>query len=271
LEGSLTYMTINPIVAWKVLPSLSIGGGPTFNYSRISLTQGIFPTPIPALSADQTEFKGDDWSYGFNAGVLWQPHEQWSFGASYRSSSSMNYQGDFSLHNPPPPYQSVSASGASSSIEFPQIVIGGVSYRPTKKWNLEFDLDWADWTSVKTLAIYGTPVPVPKRELDWHSSFMYEFGVTRYFENGYYLSAGYFYSEASTSSLYFTPMVPDTDLHIGSLGGGYKGQTWSWALALQLIGGGYRDITVDQSLPQSINGRYRLFTPTLSFTVGYHF
>ena len=49
-------------------------------------------------------------------------------------------------------------------------------------------------------------------------------------------------------------MVPDTDLHIGSLGGGYKGQTWSWALALQIIGGGWRNVTADPSVNQSVNG-----------------
>ena len=90
---------------------------------------------------------------------------------------------------------------------------------------------------------------------------MYEVGVTRYFDSGYYLSAGYFYSEASTSSLYFTPMVPDTNLHIGSLGGGYKGQTWSWALALQIIGGGWRNVAVDPSVNQTVNGRYQALHP----------
>jgi long-chain fatty acid transport protein len=271
LKGSLTYVTMNPVVAWKILPSLSVGAGPTFNYSRLTLVQGILPSPAPLLSADQTEFKGDDWSYGFNGGVLWQPFEQWSFGASYRSRSRMDYQGDFSLHNPPPPYQSVSVSGASTKVDFPQVVIGGVSYRPTKHWNLEVDIDWADWSSLNNLAYQGTPVPVPNSKLDWQASFMYEVGVTRYFDSGYYLSAGYFYSEASTSSLYFTPMVPDTDLHIGSLGGGYKGQRWSWAAALQIIGGGWRNVTVDPSVNQAANGRYKLFTPTLSFSVGYHF
>ena len=100
---------------------------------------------------------------------------------------------------------------------------------------------------------------------------MYEFGITRSFDNGYYLSAGYFFSQASTPTAFFTPMVPDTNLHIGSLGGGYKGKTWSWALALQIIGGGWRSVTVDPNVNQSINGQYKLFTPTLSFTVGYHF
>ena len=152
---------MNPVVAWKILPSLSIGAGPTFNYSRIDLVQGLLPTPLPMFPADQSEFKGDGWSYGFNGGVLWQPLDQWSFGASYRSSSRMDYHGDFSLHDVPPTGQSSSASGASSKLEFPQIAIGGVSYRPTKHWNLEFDLDWADWTSNPESVIPGDAGPGP--------------------------------------------------------------------------------------------------------------
>jgi long-subunit fatty acid transport protein len=100
---------------------------------------------------------------------------------------------------------------------------------------------------------------------------MYEIGVTRYFDNGYYLSAGYFFSPASTSTQFFTPLDPDTDLHVGSVGGGYKGKHWDWAAAFQLIAGGWRSVTVDSSINPTVNGQYRLFTPTLSFTVGYHF
>jgi long-chain fatty acid transport protein len=277
LKGSLTYITMNPIVAWRILPSLSVGAGPTLNYSQINIVQGILPANSPFTSFfpdDQSQFKGDNWSFGYNVGLLWQPHPQWSFGASYRSGSRMNYQGDFKLQDLPPTGQTLSASGASSSIDFPQIAIGGVSYRPTPNWNIEFDLDWADWTSVKDLAIQGAPVPVPSRRLDWQSSFMYEIGVTRYFDNGYYLSAGYFFSQASTPSDSFTPMVPDTDLHVGSIGGGYKAHNWSLALAFQVIGGDWRNVSVDPSAGPTASigsGSYRLFTPTVSFAVGYAF
>lgn len=264
LEASLAYVTLNPVVAWRIVPSLSIAAGPTFNYSQINVTQGILPSPY-MLPGDRAKFKGDNWSYGFNVGLLWQPHPQWSFGASYRSSSRMDYQGDFTLQ-PSPPLQPGS-SATSSSIDFPQIAIAGVSFRPTPKWNIEFDLDWADWNSVDSLGIKG----INNRRLDWQSTFMYEFGVTRSFDNGYYLSAGYFYSPASTSTQFFTPLLPDTDLHVGSLGGGYKGHHWDWAVAFQLIAGGWRSVTVEPSISSSVNGKYRLFTPTLSFSVGYHF
>jgi long-chain fatty acid transport protein len=263
LEASLAYVTLNPVVAWRIVPSLSIAAGPTFNYSQITLKQGILSSPN-LLPGDQAKFKGDNWSYGFNVGLLWQPHPQWSFGASYRSSSRMDYQGDFSL-NPSPPLSGSVAT--SSTIDFPQIAIGGISFRPTPKWNIEFDLDWADWNSVDSLGIKG----INNRRLDWQSTFMYEVGVTRYFDNGYYLSAGYFYCPASTSTQFFTPLDPDTDLHVGSVGGGYKGKHWDWAAAFQLIAGGWRSVTVDSSISSTVNGQYRLFTPTLSFTLGYHF
>jgi long-chain fatty acid transport protein len=264
INGSLDYVTINPVVAWKVVPSLSIAAGPTFNYSAVDFVQGLLPVPYPSIPGAQAEFKGDNWSYGFNVGVLWQPLTQWSFGASYRSSSRMNYQGNFSTQSP----LGSSSVAASSSIDFPQIAIGGISFRPTPKWNIEFDLDWTDWSSVNALTV---PPPVGlNRPLDWQSTFMYEIGVTRYFDNGYYLSAGYFFSPASTSTQYFTPLVPDTDLHVGSVGGGYKGKHWDWAAAFQLIAGGSRDVTA--APPYGVvDGQYRLFTPTLSFTVGYHF
>ena len=29
-------------------------------------------------------------------------------------------------------------------------MVGGVSFRPTPKWNLEFDADWTDWHALKT-------------------------------------------------------------------------------------------------------------------------
>jgi long-chain fatty acid transport protein len=264
MQGHLDYLTINPVVAWKVVPSLSIAAGPTFNYSTVDFIQGLLPVPYPSIPGAQAEFKGDNWSCGFNAGVLWQPLPQWSFGASYRSSSRSDYQGHF-IEQSPLGYNSFAAS---SSIDFPQMAIGGISFRPTPKWNIEFDLNWADWSSVNALAV--PQQNVLNRPLDWNSTFMYEIGVTRSFDNGYYLSVGYFFSPASTSTQYFTPLVPDTDLHVGSVGGGYKGKHWDWAAAFQLIAGGWRSVTAEPPYGV-VDGQYRLFTPTLSFTVGYHF
>jgi long-chain fatty acid transport protein len=257
LEATLTYVTINPVVAWRPHPTLSIAVGPTFDYSEGKLRQGV------AVSPYQFKFKGDDIAFGFNAGLLWQPHQKWSFGAKYFSATDMDYEGTASF-KPAAPFLPAPMN-TKTHLDFPQIVVGGISFRPTTNWNIEVDIDWADWNRVKNLVIDN----VATLPLNWKSSFFYEAGVTRQLGKGFFASAGYFFSEASTPDKNYTPLVPDTDLHVGSLGFGYKGPHWNWALAGQLIGGGFR--TVSGAADPTVNGKYRIFTPTISFGLGYHF
>ena len=257
LESKLTYLTINPVVAFKVNPTLSIAAGPTLNRSELELRQAV-----GLVAGDEFKFKGDDMSYGYSVGVLWQPYLEWSFGLTYKSAVTMEHEGKASL-TPAPPLPG--SFNSTTPIEFPQIIAGGISFRPTTNWNFEVDIDWTDWNSVNQLSVSGLP---PQR-LDWVSSFQYMFGATRYLRNGYFVSAGYYYSEKSTSEKYFIPTVPDSDLHVASLGVGRKGQHWSWAAAGQLIGGGWR--TINNNVNPTVNGRYRLLTPTLSISGGYHF
>ncbi|MEO6182577.1 MAG: outer membrane protein transport protein [Verrucomicrobiota bacterium] len=257
VEVKLTYITINPVVAWQPHPTVSIAAGPTFNYSKAKLRQGV------AVSPYQFRFEGDDWAYGFDSGILWQPHPQWSFGAKYSSATTLDYDGKGSFA-PAAPFLP-KASRTKTHLDFPQIAVAGVSFRPTTNWNMEVNVDWSDWDKVDNAVIDG----IASLPLNWHSSFFYEFGVTRQLGKGYFLSMGYFFSEASTSDTDYTPLVPDTDLHVGSLGIGHHGQRWNWALAGQIIGGGFHK--VDEAKNPSVNGKYRLFVPTISFSVGCHF
>lgn len=258
LESKLSYITINPVVAYQVGPSLSVAIGPNINYSQAKLRQQA----TGAIPGSSFTFEGDDIGFGFNAGVLWQPHAQWSFGLNYRSASTIDYEGDGTF-SPVPPLPSKTDS--SAEFKFPQIISGGVSYRPTPDWNLEVNVDWADWDTLNTVAIKNVG-PLP---LNWESSFFYEAGVTRFLGEGYFMSAGYFFSEASTPDDNFTPIVPDTDLHVASFGVGRKGEKWDWAVAVQMIGGGYRKVT--GNVNSTVDGSYRIFTPTLSGSILYRF
>lgn len=265
IESRLTYVTINPVIAWKAHPTLSIAVGPNFNYSDIEFSRGL------AAPNDNFKFKGDDIGYGFNAGVLWQPHEQWSFGANYRSASRINYKGKST-------YDALGATAdTKATLDFPQIISAGVSYRPTPEWNFEFNVDYTDWNTVNTvnlegtIAIFGFNLPL---QLDWHESWFYEFGVTRTFDDGWFVSAGYFYSSETAPSQTFTPAVPDTTLHVGSIGIGHQGENWRWVVATQLIAGGRRDINNSQPNPftaESANGKYQLIVPTLSVSLARRF
>ena len=261
-KGNLTYFTINPVVAWKILPALSIAIGPTINYSSAD-----FQRAIGLMPGDQFRLKGEGWDYGFNAGLRWQPHEKWAFGISYRSPTTVDYRGTAATTPSPPFPASVSTS---ASIHFPQFVVGGVSFRPTEDWNFEFDLDWADWDSVKQILIQNTAFGPQALPLNYRSSFMYEFGVTRQLGKGYFASLGYFYSENSSPDQNFNPIIPDTALHLGSAGFGRKGKHWDWTVAYQFGFNPGREVTGDVTSPLA-NGTYRVFNQGINIAATFKF
>lgn len=270
ISSKLQYITLNPVAAWKILPELSLAAGPEVNYSKLDIKRGLLSP------SDVFQFTGSGISFGGNAALMWQPCKYVSFGATYRSPSTMHYTGTTY-------YTSggvTGASGTAANFEFPQVISGGISYRPNEKWNIEADIDWTDWHTLRTATLNGMPPNLSgivgntlPFALNWQSSYLYEFGVTRYLEHGWWVAAGYIYSTETTSAQNYTPAVPDTTLHVGSLGVGRKLEHWSWALSGQIITGPSRSIgnSPTSLTGESANGSYRYFIPTVSASVGYKF
>lgn len=265
-EGRIAYLTFNPVIAWKILPTLSVAAGATVNYSETKLSR----TPAPFVG--EFKFKGNDTDVGFNLGLLWQPDPKLSFGASYRSPTTLDYSGHTNLVITAPFGLSNSGS-AKASFHFPRNVIGGVSYRPTTNWNFEVDIDWTDWDSLNTVYLKSSSgavvLPLP---FNWRSSFFYELGVTRYLENGFHVSGGYIYSENSVPDASFNPAVPDSDRHIFGLGVGQRCKQFHWDAAYQFAWGPSRTINnPPAAYNAAANGSYEFFSHALSLTLGYTF
>jgi long-chain fatty acid transport protein len=283
-EGRIQYLTFNPVVAWKIHDTLSISAGPTINYSEAELKRGVF------APGDEFKFKGDDTAVGFNAGLMWRPHPQHSFGVNYRSATTMGYGGHSDAHfiSPGPPFFPApvgtpisSRQSASASFDFPQNVAVGWSFRPTPKWNLEFNVDWTDWDTLNTVKLKQALGP-QTLVFDWRSSFFYEWGVTRYFDNGWSVSAGYIYSENSVPEKTFNPIVPDSDRHIFSIGVGKKYKSLDLNLTYQFAYGPTRTIDNPLGAPNAVpsppgppgfnaNGRYEYTSHAVLCTIGYQF
>ena len=273
-SGELSYITINPVVAYKILDTLSLAAGPTINYSQVGLAQGLPGDPYysSVIPGAQSKFKGDAWAVGASAGLLWKPHQQHAFGVTYRSATTMDWQGHSTASGVGPYSGRV---GGQAKFDFPNTIVGGYSFRPTPKWNFEFNLDWTDWSSVKTVTVQNSPSYSPflqsqSQPYDWRSSFMYEFGATRYFGDGWAVSAGYVFSENSVPDAHFSPTVPDSDRHIFAIGIGHTGKRVSWDLAYQFAHGPERTIN-NGGAASLANGKYTFISHAIALSVGYHF
>ncbi len=87
VEASIKYVSFNPVIAWRLTDTLSIAAGPMINVAQADLLRGI------SSVGSTFEFKGSGVGYGFNAGILWQPHAMHSFGVNYRSASTIEFSG----------------------------------------------------------------------------------------------------------------------------------------------------------------------------------
>ncbi|MCX8091251.1 MAG: outer membrane protein transport protein [Verrucomicrobiae bacterium] len=285
-EGSLAYMTFNPVVAVRVLPNLSLGGGVTVNYANVDLRQGLV---WPAQDYDQFRFKGDGWDVGFNLGLLWSPHEKVFIGATFRSATTVNLEGhteyynrvDFAPFGPPPlvpafPKQRVRAE---ADFPFPLVAVFGISYRPTADWNFEFNADCGGWNRLGTVLIRqaaGFPPLIPQTlpiVLNWESSWYYEFGATRYLRNGWHVSVGYVFNENSVPDDNYPPVVADLDRHFWSVGVGRRGQRYDFDVAYQFGYGPTRTVSGSAPSPagQTADGKYKFFSHAISVSFGVRF
>jgi long-chain fatty acid transport protein len=250
--GEMDYIRVNPVVAWQIIPSLSIAAGPTLNYSEaeFKLNPGFIDN-----------IRGRDIDVGYTAGILWHPWEQHSFGVTYRSATDMNYQGHATL--PPGPAN----IPISANFHFPQTVVAGYSFRPTTNWNFEVDANWTDWTHLQSVNVN----PLPEAfAFDYHPSWMYDFGATRYLGHGWRLSGGFMYSENSAPDNTFNPLVPDSDRYIFSVGVGKQYKQFSWDVAYQLLWGPTRTVSNDGVNPGA-TGNYDFLGNAITINVGYHF
>jgi long-chain fatty acid transport protein len=249
--GKLVYSSINPVVAWQLHPTLSLGIGPTINYSMVEFKQALSPS-------GEFRFQGDDTDFGFNAGLFWKPHDKWAFGVNYRYLTTETYRGNSEASPFFAPTRTV------ASVRFPQFVVAGVSFRPTEKWNIEFDVDWTDWDNVNQILFQGTSFGNVPFVLNYRSSFMYEIGVTRSFDNGWFASVGYFFSENSSPDVNFNPIVPDGDLHLGSFGFGRKGKRWDWAIAYHFGSNGSGRVVRGSTPGGLADGTYKTFNQAVN-------
>jgi long-chain fatty acid transport protein len=269
-KGNIAYLTVNPVLAWQITDTLSVAVGATINYARAELEQGVL------APGDSFRFKGDATAYGFNGGIMWNPHKMHHFGISYRSATTMEFSGHTHLRTDPftvaTPFGPFRVAGidreedASTRFHFPQNIVVGYSFRPTENWNFEINVDWTDWDSLDTLNLRQASgdVALP---FNWESSFFYEFGVTRKLPCNFSVSAGYIYSENSVPNESFNPIVPDSNRHIFSAGIGQRFEHFDWDLAYEFAYGPSR--TIAQGSPA--DGTYQFRSHAITLSAGYRF
>ncbi|MGH8604506.1 MAG: OmpP1/FadL family transporter, partial [Gammaproteobacteria bacterium] len=104
LRSELKTIDINPSVAYRLSGQLSLGAGVSVQYADATLSRAVFvfdPASGNPLADGLARVEGDDWSVGYDLGLMFEWDQHTRFGAGYRSKVDHTLRGTRKLEGVP--------------------------------------------------------------------------------------------------------------------------------------------------------------------------
>ncbi|MEO8305933.1 MAG: outer membrane protein transport protein [Betaproteobacteria bacterium] len=286
LKSDVKTLNINPAVSWKITDNVAIGAGGNYQQIKATFTNsvnysaglasaagtaaaaGLIPAAaVPAIIGatggldSSAEVKGDDYSWGWNVGILIDFDKNTRVGAQYRSSIKYNLAGNVSFCNPaaagttstcggavlptlPPTLAPVVASlaaavnaqlangGITSNIELPSITNISFFSRLNDRWDVMGDAQWTQWSSIPVLKFVRTTGTVlSSAPENFKDAWRFALGANYHIDDKWMVRGGYAYDQTPVNTTDMTPRLPDGNRNWLTLGGQYK---YSKSLALDV-------------------------------------
>lgn len=204
LKSEIKTVNIQPSLAYKVSDSLSIGGGVSVQKIYATLTNF-------AGAAGLANLKADDWGYGFNLGVAFQPSPDTRIGAHYRSSIKYDLQGTANFSAAPAGNTPVRAD-----LKVPDSFSLSMVQRLNPAWELMGDISWTGWSKVQQLVVIRSGALAPGSTLTtlpflWDDTWRFGVGANYRMSDQMKLRFGVAFDKSPTNDLTRTPRLPDQD------------------------------------------------------------
>jgi long-chain fatty acid transport protein len=223
---------INPTLAYKLTPELTVGIGAQIEYFKIRLNKNSFNAgPLAgglAVSAER-EYDAYDWGYGATAGVIWQPTSRTSFGLGYRSAVGVDVSGQYrrgaSPLNPFPPAQPAANTNAVGGITLPETVTFSVRQDLTDRLTLLGTVEWTNWSRVGNVKARSSSCPGGVCEtlnLNYEDGWFYSLGVEYKWSPNLTLRSGVAFEESPIKDATRSTLLPDSDRVWLSVGASYR-------------------------------------------------
>ena len=214
IKSDLKTININPSVAYKINDQLSLGAGLNAQYISAELTNAV----NLGVAEGQARVKGDDWSYGYNLGLLYELTPATRFGLAYRSDVRHKLEGDVTFTGVPAPNGPISAE-----ITLPEIVSLSAFHQINPQWSLMGDVSWTRWSRFQELRIVrNTGALVALTQENWDDTYRYAVGASYQQSKQLKLRGGIAYDQSPVSDATRTARIPDADRTWLTVGASYQ-------------------------------------------------
>ena len=241
-RSKIFTINLNPSVAYAVSDKLSVGAGFDAMYMKGEFSQAIdFGTllaaagDVPQHDDGYASLTADDWSYGYNLGVLYQFDDATRVGLAYRSRVKQNLSGsvDFTVPSTAAAILSALPAGsvpqfksgaAGANVTLPDSATLSLYHELNSQWAVMADVGWMNWSTLKELRIYFADPSQPDSvtTLDWRDTWRFSLGASYHANPRWDFRFGTMYDQTPIRSAETrTPRLPDQDRVWTTLGTTY--------------------------------------------------
>ncbi|WP_137166598.1 OmpP1/FadL family transporter [Salinimonas lutimaris] len=218
-DAEVKSFTINPAVSYKVNDTLRVGFGMNVTYADAEISSAVPNSLAPALSqltgvpaenlqgASIFKLEGDDYGFGWNAGVFWQPTSMTNVALSYRAETKLELDGEVSSALTPGLNQP-----GSLDLNLAAITELAVNQKLGDQWSVQASVVFTDWSTFEKLeANLASGDDFLIKEENFDDSWRGSLGVTYMLNDEYTLRAGFAYDDGVVTTENRSLSIPDTD------------------------------------------------------------
>jgi len=214
-EAEFLTFGINPGVGYRLNDHWSVGAGVSAVNSSLSQKTAIRNLG-PNQADGQLKLEDDDWGFGYNLGILFEPNEMSRLGLTYRSEIEFEYKDTARLRGLQPPLSGIAnivglvGSQLDMKMNLPQAVMFSAYHRLTDRLAIMGNVGWQEWSAFGESSLSLSSEETTDLNLDrnfddtWH----FAFGLQYQIGDPWLLSAGIAYDESPVSDSNRTPDMP---------------------------------------------------------------
>jgi long-chain fatty acid transport protein len=202
-------------VAYKVNSWISIGGGVDIQYADAKLTNAVYTGTASDILSD---VEGNDWTFGYNVGVLFEPIPTTRIGIHYRSRMEHTLDGSVKLSRGGTTFNN---TPGTADLNLPDIIAVGFAHEVTPKLTLMAEYNWYGWSNFEEIRVKRPGLPDQVVGQNYEDTFSAAIGAQYRIDDSWTVRGGFQYDETPTVDNFRSTRTPDGDRYWLTTGASY--------------------------------------------------
>ncbi|MBA5689106.1 outer membrane protein transport protein [Rugamonas apoptosis] len=228
--SKVQVMTLQPTIAYRIDPHVSIGGGLTLNRIDNNLQTDLATGALNGGKDTHIKITGNDIAVGANLGVLIDLGAATTWGASYHSKFVFHANGHTEVSNTPAAFNLDGNYSNRIDTAMPESVDTSLTHHFDQRWTGYLGTTWTRWSRIQRVQAVNSGVSPLGQQLGFgtfgddfkfHDTWSAAVGASYQYSRQWLLRAGYAYDQSPARNAYRNVRVPVGNRKALTLGAGY--------------------------------------------------